>query len=208
MQVPYQADLNSNFHLESGTGRETNWPVRTSSQTDRQTDRQLALAHTTPRSRLVVQVGRWPCKAEAPVQRNKHGRSEMSLPPELQVLCRRLASTDSSQLPTHCPSLVRQIQRCGTVLSLPVDSKPKDGAPESSVLVHKLKTQITTLLNNGRSLPGRFSAAILIKAVVDVGGYECLRTAEPWVRGLLSMIQVCPPKHSTILINDKAGGKA
>lgn len=76
-------------------------------------------------------------------------------------------------------------------MSLPVDQKLKDGAPEHSVLVHKLKTQITTLLNNGRSQAGRFSAAILIKAVVDVGGYECLRTSEPWVRGLLSMVQVC-----------------
>lgn len=119
----------------------------------------------------------------------------MSLPPELQVLCRRLASIEGSQLATHCPSLVGLIQRCGAALSLPVDSKPKDGAPESSVLVHKLKTQITTLLNNGRSPPGRFSAAILIKAVVDVGGYECLRTAEPWVRGLLSIVQVSLSKY-------------
>lgn len=114
----------------------------------------------------------------------------MSLPPELQVLCRRLASTDAARLPAHCPSLVGLVQRCAAALSLPVDAKPKDGAPESAVLVHKLKTQITTLLNNGRSQPGRFSAAILIKAVVDVGGYECLRTAEPWVRGLLSILQV------------------
>lgn len=114
----------------------------------------------------------------------------MSLPPELQVLCRRLASTDAADLPPLCPSLVGHIQRCEDVLSLPVDQKPKDGAPGHSVLVHKLKTQITTLLKNGRSQPGRFAAAILIKAVVEVGGYECLRTAEPWVRGLLTIVQV------------------
>lgn len=107
----------------------------------------------------------------------------MSLPPDLQVLCRRLASTDPADLPPLCPSLVGHIQRCESVLSLAVDQKPKDGASEHSVLVHKLKTQITTLLNNGRSLPGRFAAVILVKAVVDVGGYECLRTSEPWVRG-------------------------
>lgn len=114
----------------------------------------------------------------------------MSLPPELQVLCRRLASTDAADLPPLCPSLVGHIQRCEDVLSLPVDQKPKDGAPGHSVLVHKLKTQITTLLKNGRSQPGRFAAAILIKAVVEVGGYECLRTSEPWVRGLLTIVQV------------------
>lgn len=114
----------------------------------------------------------------------------MSLPPDLQVLCRRLASTDPADLPPLCPSLVGHIQRCESVLSLALDQKPKDGAPEHSVLVHKLRTQITTLLNNGRSLPGRFAAAILVKAVVDVGGYECLRISEPWVRGLLTILQV------------------
>lgn len=116
----------------------------------------------------------------------------MSLPSELQVLCRRLASTDAADLPSLCSSLVGHIQRCESVLSLPVDQKPKDGAPGHAVLVHKLKTQITTLLNNGRSQPGRFAAAILIKAVVEVGGYESLRTSEPWVRGLLTMVQVRP----------------
>lgn len=73
-----------------------------------------------------------------------------------------------------------------------MDQKPKDGAPAHSVLVHKFLTQLTTLLKNGRSQPGRFSAAILIKAVVDVGGFECLRTSEPWVQGLLSIVQVSP----------------
>lgn len=120
----------------------------------------------------------------------------MSLPPELQVLCRRLASTNAADLPSLCPSLVGLIQRCEKVLSLPVDQKPKDGASAHSVLVYKLKTQITTLLNNGRSQSGRFAAAILIKAVVEAGGYECLRTSEPWVRGLLTIVQVClkPPQ--------------
>jgi pre-rRNA-processing protein RIX1 len=127
----------------------------------------------------------------------------ISLPPDLQVLCRRLASTEPDDLPRLCPSLLKQIQRCGVVLSQPSDQKPKEGSSESSVLVHKLKTQIATLLNNGRSLPGRFSAAVLIKGIIDVGGWECLRTSEPWVRGLLSMLQVrdenikSPSVHST-----------
>lgn len=125
----------------------------------------------------------------------------MPLPPDLQVLCRRLASVDPADLPLLCPSLVSHIYRCGGVLSLAVDQKLKEGAAEQSVLVHKLKTQITTLLNNGRSQPGRFSAAILIKAVVDVGGYECLRTAEPWVRGLLSIVQVRSSRILRFLYN-------
>lgn len=65
------------------------------------------------------------------------------------------------------------------------------------MLVHKLKTHITTLLN-GRTPASRFAGMALVKAVVDVGGWECLRTAEPWVRGLLSMLQVTP--HLLILV--------
>jgi hypothetical protein len=57
------------------------------------------------------------------------------------------------------------------------------------MLVHKLKTSITTLLN-GRSREGRFAAIGLVKAAVDVGGWETLRDSEAWVRGLLSIVQV------------------
>lgn len=122
----------------------------------------------------------------------------MSLPPDLQVLCRRLASTAPDALPALTPALTGHILRCGGALSLPSDQKAKDSSPEASLLVHKLKTQITTLLNNGRSQPGRFAAAILIKAIIDVGGFECLRTSEPWVRGLLSIVQV--RTHQPVLL--------
>lgn len=57
------------------------------------------------------------------------------------------------------------------------------------MLVHKLKTIITTLLN-GKSAAGRFTGVTLVKAVVDVGGWECLRESGPWVRSLLSILQV------------------
>lgn len=123
----------------------------------------------------------------------------MSLPPDLQVLCRRLTSTDPAELPALCPSLIGHVHRCKAVLSLPTDQK-KDGASEVSVLVHKLRTHLTTLLKNGRSQPGRFSAAILIKAVIDVGGWESLRTSEAWVRGLLDMLTVCISIPPLILI--------
>jgi pre-rRNA-processing protein RIX1 len=75
------------------------------------------------------------------------------------------------------------------VLSAPHEAKTKDNRSEAALQVHKLKTQINSLLN-GKSHNGRFAAVVLIKAVVDVGGWECLRLSEPWVRGLLSIIQV------------------
>ncbi|KAB5558582.1 rRNA processing/ribosome biogenesis-domain-containing protein [Coniochaeta sp. 2T2.1] len=112
----------------------------------------------------------------------------MSLPPDLRVLCRRLASTNPDELPRLCPVLVNHLLRCGPVLSAPHEAKTKDTSSDVVVHIHKLKTQINTLLN-GKSNNGRFTAVVLIKAMVDVGGWECLRISEPWVRGLLSILQ-------------------
>lgn len=113
----------------------------------------------------------------------------MSLPPDLRVLCRRLGSTAPDDLPRLCPILVNHVLRCGAVLSAPHEVKAKDTDSEVAVHVHKLKKQIHTLLT-GRSNNGRFTAVVLIKALVDVGGWECLRLSQPWVQGLLSIIQV------------------
>ncbi|KAJ9154988.1 Pre-rRNA-processing protein rix1 [Pleurostoma richardsiae] len=112
----------------------------------------------------------------------------MSLPPDLQVLCRRLASTAPDDLPFSSTWLVKHVLRCGDVLSIPSDQKSKQGSPEAGILVHKLKTQATTLLN-GRSPRGRFVGAVLVKSIIDVGGWECLRSSEPWIRGLISIVQ-------------------
>jgi hypothetical protein len=113
----------------------------------------------------------------------------MSLPPELRVLCFQLSSTSTSDLPRLTPTLLRHVSRCQTPLSSPAGNAAKADASASSVLVHKLKTQLSTLLS-GKSPEGRFTAVVLIKAVVEVGGWEVLHGAESWVRGLLSVLGV------------------
>lgn len=109
--------------------------------------------------------------------------------PDLRVVCRKLATTSADDLLRVCPSLASHVLRCGQLLSAPSEVRPRDGGNEAAMLVHKLKTHITTLLV-GKTPASRFAGMILVKAVVDVGGWECLRTSEPWVRGLLSMLQV------------------
>ncbi len=114
----------------------------------------------------------------------------MSIPPDLRVLCRRLATASPASLPALCPVLVNHILRCSEPLSTSADQRgSKSSTSEAAVLVHKLKTHITTLLQ-GKTASGRFAGAVLAKAVVDAGGWECLRTSETWVRGLLSLLQV------------------
>ncbi|KAI0486664.1 rRNA processing/ribosome biogenesis-domain-containing protein [Xylaria cf. heliscus] len=116
----------------------------------------------------------------------------VSLPPELRSICRRLTSTKIEQLPPLLPALLRDVGRCRETLSRPLEPKSSEGSPEAAILVHSLKTQITTLLN-GRTSQGRFVGAAMVKAVVENGGWECLRASEPWVRGLISIIQKKDP---------------
>ncbi|KAK2064197.1 hypothetical protein LY76DRAFT_114599 [Colletotrichum caudatum] len=116
----------------------------------------------------------------------------MSLPPDLKVLCRRLTSTPPAQLPHSIPAFINHVLRCKDVLSAPQDPKSTSGSSEASTLVHKLRTIITTLLN-GKSAMGRFTGATLVKAVIDVGGWECLKESGNWVRGLLAMLQKNDP---------------
>ncbi|KAI9646991.1 hypothetical protein NHQ30_004992 [Ciborinia camelliae] len=111
----------------------------------------------------------------------------MSLPSELRILCLRLTSTPPEDLPNLTPTLVQYVLQCQIPLSNPSVNSGKADASQSAVLVHKLKTQLTTLLN-GKSPGGRFAAIVLIKVVVEVGGWEILRDAGSWVRGLLSIL--------------------
>ncbi len=121
----------------------------------------------------------------------------MDLPPDLLVVCRLLASTKEADLPNLCPVLVHRVLRCGGPLSAPSEPKGKGSASDAANLVQQLKTKINTLLH-GKTAQGRFAGMALAKAVIDVGGWECLRTTEPWVRGLLSILQVsrCKPPPS------------
>ncbi|CAM1505263.1 Fc.00g109000.m01.CDS01 [Cosmosporella sp. VM-42] len=115
-----------------------------------------------------------------------------SLPPDLRVLCRKLTSIPPTQLPRALPALINHVLHCKEPLSAAYEQKVKDSSPEAAQLVHKLEATITTLLN-GRSREARFTAIGLIKAVVDVGGWEVLRGTQPWVGGLLSVVQKADP---------------
>ncbi|KAH8176347.1 rRNA processing/ribosome biogenesis domain-containing protein [Sarocladium implicatum] len=118
-----------------------------------------------------------------------------TIPPDLRVLCRKLTSLPPAELPRALPSLTNHIIRCQPQLCVAHDPKAKDKNSEVATLVHKLKTSITTLLTS-RTIEGRFAAVALVKAVVDIGGWEVLRTTEPWARGLLAVIQKNDPPAS------------
>ncbi|KAI1008108.1 hypothetical protein K3495_g122 [Podosphaera aphanis] len=113
----------------------------------------------------------------------------MSLSSELRVVCLQLSSTPTTELPHLVPYLSQYLLRCQNSLSVVT---PKAQGSSASVLVHKLKTQLTTKLN-GRVSEGRFAAVVLIKAALEAGGWEVLKISEPWVRAMITIIARSDP---------------
>lgn len=122
----------------------------------------------------------------------------MSLPPELRVLCNQLSSVPVVNLPYLLPSLSQNILFCKELIS---NSTPQSEVPGASVLIHKLRTHLSTLLN-GKQPEGRFVATVLIKAFIDIGGWEAIKSSGPWARGLLAILGVSVLKicHNDLLI--------
>lgn len=107
----------------------------------------------------------------------------------LRSVTRRLASTPVAQLPYLAHSLARTISTCGEVLSSIDEQSQKKAQSEVAVLVHKLGTQISTLLQD-RSKEARWSAVVLVKATIEAGGWSILQSSDKWVRALLGLIGV------------------
>lgn len=105
----------------------------------------------------------------------------------LRAITHRISSTPSIQLPYVAQYLAVSIAKCKNVLS--ASQKASQTVDESSMLVHKLKTQISALLQD-KSPHARYSAVILVKATVEAGGWNILQSAGPWVRALIGILGV------------------
>jgi hypothetical protein len=116
-------------------------------------------------------------------------RCDMSAAANLRLLCNQIASSTPGHLLSTAGHLQERLIKSGELFNLHDGSNSKSDNSEAAVLVHKLKTQVSSLLH-GKSPENRFVAAVLIKALVDVGGWEVLKGVEPWVRGLQGIITV------------------
>ena len=105
----------------------------------------------------------------------------------LRAITVRLSSTPAKQLPHVASFLAIDIGRCVAELSTP-SSQAKNGS-ESAVLVHKLKTQISRLLQGTDGVEG-WSAVVLVKATVEAGGWEVLQSSGLWIRAMLAILGV------------------
>ena len=116
-------------------------------------------------------------------------RAEVPLYP-LKIVTQRLASTPSKRLPSIVPFLANTIAGCGPLFTTSANQEKSKDTSEIGVLIHKLKTQITTLLQD-KTVEARWSAVVLIKATVEAGGWTILQGCGVWVRGLLGVLNVC-----------------
>lgn len=107
----------------------------------------------------------------------------------LRVITQRLAATPSCQLPHIVPQLANLVTLCRQKFSTSSSSNQSGSGSEDVVLTHKYKTQLSTLLQD-RNSQARYAALVLIKATIETGGWNILREAAPWVRGLMGIIGV------------------
>ena len=107
----------------------------------------------------------------------------------LRVVTQRLSSTPIKQLPHVAPYLAINIAQHGQALAKSSKEDKVVGKTDSAVNVHKLKTQLSTLLQDKKP-EARYAAVILIRATVEVGGWNVLQGVGPWVRGLVGLLGV------------------
>jgi pre-rRNA-processing protein RIX1 len=103
----------------------------------------------------------------------------------LKAITTRLANTPTEKLPRVIPHLANTVVDIRELLSAPASQIQADDL----VLVHKFKSQLTSLVQD-KSLEARWSAIVLIKAAVEVGGWEVLQCSGVWIRALLSILGV------------------
>lgn len=102
----------------------------------------------------------------------------------LKALIQRLTSTPVEELPSIAYFLASSISAC---LSF-----PQNPGSDRAALLHKLKARISSLLQD-RTPEGRLTAVIVAKAVIEAGGREILVDSEPWIRGLIGILNKSDP---------------
>lgn len=107
----------------------------------------------------------------------------------LRAVTHRLTTTPVDQLPSIAAFLAASLSDCAELLSAPHTQKPGKGDSDHAVQIHKLKTRLASLLQD-RSVEGRWTAVVLVKAAVEAGQWEILRGYEAIVRGLIGILAV------------------
>lgn len=107
----------------------------------------------------------------------------------LRAVNHRLTTTPVEQLPAIASFLATSLTDCAELLSTPQNQKAAKSDSDQTVQIHKLKTRLASLLQD-RTIEGRWTAVVLVKATVEAGQWEILRSYEPIVRNLIGILAV------------------
>ena len=108
----------------------------------------------------------------------------------LRAITFRISSTPVKSLPQIVPKIAASLWSCKDLLSSAPESAKQGN--ESSITVHRFKTQLSSLLQD-RTVEGRWSAVVLVKAAIEAGGDELLSKSNAWVRSLLGVLKKPDP---------------
>ncbi|KAI5293550.1 hypothetical protein KEM55_007052, partial [Ascosphaera atra] len=111
----------------------------------------------------------------------------MADPIPLRALTHRLNATPVEELPPVAQYLSTVINESKDILSVSHDARGPPAEAELAQLVHKLKTRITSLLQDKTS-QGRYTGVVLVKASVEAGQWEILRNSVNWIRSVISIL--------------------
>lgn len=100
----------------------------------------------------------------------------------LRTVANRLNTTPIGDLPQQVGYLATSIFSCKDVFQ-----GTGSGSNENALLLHKLKTRVSALLQD-RSPQGRLSGIVIVKALVEAGGLPFLSESGSWVRNLISCL--------------------
>ena len=114
----------------------------------------------------------------------------------LKQLTFRISSTPVAQLPRVAAQVSASLWACRDLLSSTAPSTKQNS--DEGVTVHRFKTQLNTLLQD-RTVEGRWSAVVLVKATVEAGGLEVLGKTSSWVKTLLTFLKKPDPSTTRSL---------
>jgi pre-rRNA-processing protein RIX1 len=107
----------------------------------------------------------------------------------LRAITHRLTTTPVDELPYVASYLAASLSDCSEFTANPESRKKANADGNDALQVNKLKARLTSLLQD-RSVEGRWTGVVLIKAILEVGRWEILRDCGAWVRGLLAILSV------------------
>ncbi|KAL8825585.1 MAG: hypothetical protein Q9170_007741 [Blastenia crenularia] len=107
----------------------------------------------------------------------------------LRSVTQRLTSTPKAQLHQIVPFLASTISSCKSVLVEIDHQSSKSHGSDLAATIHKLKTQIAALLKDDNA-GARWTAVVLVKALIEIGGPNLLQDSGSWTRALLGYLSV------------------